>query len=258
MTAVVTLIPLAPLPLRLVDPLFVGLGFGVFVWAVTRERLVPPALVSLVSVAAILTLKTSQWSLLLTGAALIPAWGFLLVAKPTIGLALFAAYPHLRTAVGCGVLLLVSVGLSPQWVSAWQAALASAPHIVAPVTQWGGPLLLLAVLRWKRPEARLLLVLACVPHTPSLIETIPLYLIPQTWPQAWALWGLGLLAFVGHKESGPYLTRAASYASAAQWTVALVYLPCLLAVLSRPNVRSEPRQGGRGTGRSDESSCPRA
>jgi hypothetical protein len=47
-----------------------------------------------VSLPALMTLQTSQWSLLLTGAALVPAVGFLLVAKPTIGLALFAAFPH--------------------------------------------------------------------------------------------------------------------------------------------------------------------
>ena len=244
LTAVVALIPLAPLPLRLVDPVFTGLGFGLFAWAVTRQGLLTPALVSLVSVAAILTLKTSQWSLLLTGAALVPTCGFLLIAKPTIGLALFAAYPHWKTALGCGVLLLASLFIRPSWLIDWRSTFASAPHVVAPVMQWGGPLLLLSAFKWRRPEARLLLGLACVPHTPSPMDTIPLYLIPQTWFQAWVLWGLGFLAFIGHHESGPYLTRTESYAGAAQWDVALVYLPCLVAVLARPNVMPVTTQHG--------------
>ena len=39
MTAIVTVMPLALMPLRWADPLFVGLGFGLFTWAVTTKRL---------------------------------------------------------------------------------------------------------------------------------------------------------------------------------------------------------------------------
>lgn len=245
MTAIVILIPLAPLPLRLVDPLFVGLSFALFTWAITRKRLHPPALVALFSVAAAMTVRSSQWSVLLTGAALLPAFGWLLIAKPTIGLALFAAYPHWKTAAGCIVLLLLSLLVWPGWVKEWRSTFPSAPHIVAPVTRWGGPLLFLALLKWRRPDARLLVALACVPHTTALYETIPLFLIPRTWPQAFCLWALGLSAFAGQKLTGPYLTQAAYWASGAQWIVALLYLPCLAIVLCRPNVWSEPDPGGR-------------
>ena len=242
MTAVMTLIPLAPVPLRLVDPLFVGLGFGLFTWAVTRRRPLTPALVGLVSVAALMTAQTSQWSMLLTGASLLPAFGWLLMAKPTIGLALFAAYPNWKAAAGCIGLLILSLVAWPNWVTHWRATFATAPHVVAPVTRLGGPLLLLALLKWRRPDARLLLALACVPQTTALYETIPLFLIPRTWSQAWALWALGLLAFAGQWLTGPYVTQAAQWASGAKWIVALLYLPCLGLVLSRPNVWSEPSQ----------------
>lgn len=240
MTAVMTLIPLAPLPLRLVDPLFVGLGCGLFTWAVTRRKLFSTALVALVSVAAILTLQSSQWPLLLTGAALVPAFGWLLVAKPTIGLALFVAFPHWKTAVGCSVMLILSFLVWPGWIREWRSTFASAPHIVALVTRSGGPLLVLALLRWKRPDARLLLALACIPHTPGPTETIPLFLIPRTWPQAWGLWALGLLAFVGQDLTGPYPTPVAYWAGWAAWDLALLYIPCLVMVLSRPNVWTDP------------------
>ena len=244
MTAVVALIPLAPLPLRLVDPLFVGLGFALFTWAVTRRRPLTPALVGLVSVGGLMTAQTSQWSLLLTGASLLPAFGWLLIAKPTIGLALFAAFPNWKAAAGCIGLLILSFLACPGWVTDWRTTFSSAPHVVAPVTRWGGPFLLLALLKWRRPDARLLLVLACVPHTTALYETIPLFLIPRTWPEAWALWALELLAFAGQRLTGPYVTQAAFWASGAQWIVALVYLPCLGLILSRPNVWPEPGEQG--------------
>ena len=235
MTAIVAVLPLALLPLRWADPLFVGLGFGLFTWAITARRLATPALVALVSLGALMALQTSQWSLLLTGAALVPAVGWLLIAKPTIGLALFAAYPHWKTAIGCLGLLILSFLVWPAWLGAWRATLASAPHVVPPIARRAGPLVLLALLKWRRADARLLLALACVPHTTAPYETIPLFLIPRTWPQAWGLWALALLAYAAQWMSGPYASQAAYWASGAEWIVALLYIPCLAMVLCRPN-----------------------
>jgi hypothetical protein len=235
LTAMVAIVPLAALPLRWVDPMFVGLGFGVFTWAVTRRTLWSPALVALVSLPALMALQTSQWSLVLTGAALLPASGWLLAAKPTVGAALFVASPHWKTAIGCAVLLIVSFAVWPGWVVHWRATFETAPHVVAPIMRTGGPLLLLAALKWRRAEARLLLALACVPHTTSLYETIPLFLIPQSWLEAGALWTLSLLANEGRRMSGPYASPLAYYTSGAQWIVWMMYLPCLAMVLRRPN-----------------------
>jgi hypothetical protein len=218
--------------------MFVAFGFALFTWAVTSPRLLNPALVALVSLPALMTLQTSQWSLLLTGAALIPWAGCLLVAKPTIGFALFTAFPRWRTAVAGGLLLILTLIIWPGWVADWRATFASAPHIVAPVMRTGGPLVLLALMKWKRAEARLLVALACVPHTTAPYETIPLFLIPQTWLQAWGLWTLALLAYIAQWATGPYVSQAAYWESGAQWIVLLMYLPCLCTVLLRPNMWS--------------------
>jgi hypothetical protein len=235
MTAIVAVMPLGLMPLGWADPVFVGLGFGLFTWAVTIKRLATPALVALVSLGALMTLQTSQWSLLLTGAALVPGLGWLLIAKPTIGFALFAAFPRWKTAIGCLALFVLSILVWPGWIAEWRATLSSAPHVVAPITRRVGPLVLLALIKWKRSDARLLLALACVPHTTAPYETIPLFLIPQTWLQAWGLWTLALLAYAAQWMSGPYLSQAAYWASGAEWIVALLYLPCLGMVLCRPN-----------------------
>jgi hypothetical protein len=241
LTAVLTLAPLALTPLRWTDLTFVALGFGLFTWAVTKRGQLTPAAVALVSLPALMALQTSQWSLLLTGAALLPSLGFLLVAKPTIGLALFGAFPNWRTAIGCAMFLTLSVLIWPAWLADWRAGLVTAPHVVAPITRIGGPLVLLALLKWKRADARLLVGLACVPHTTALYETIPLFLIAETWGQAWGIWILTVLAYVGQWATGPYPSTAAHWASGAQWIVALVYLPCLAMVLVRPNVWADGR-----------------
>lgn len=249
LTSMLAILPLAALPLHWVDPIFVGLGFGVFTWAVTRRTLWSPALVALISLPALMTLQTSQWSLLLTGAAFLPALGWLLIAKPTIGAALFTAFPDWKTAAGCTALLIVSFVVWPGWVRDWRATFASAPHVVAPVLRAGGPIVLLAALKWRRPEARLLLALACVPHTTSPYETIPLFLIPQSWLEAWALWLLSLAAYAGqHWVSGPYDSQLAYWTSGARWIVWTMYIPCLAMVLRRPNEwasRQDAREPGR-------------
>jgi len=239
LTAVVVLVPLALAPLRWADPIFVGLGVALFTWAITRGRRVTPAIVALVSVPALMALQTSQWSLLLTGAALLPWLGFLLAAKPTIGLALFAAFPDRRSAAGCAALAAAATLLAPGWITDWRAGFASAPHIVAPIVRPGGLLILLAALKWRRPEARLLVALGCVPHTTALYETIPLFLIAESWLQAFALWVLALGAYVMPRVMGPYASQEAYWASGAQWIVLLMYLPCVALVLRRPNVWRE-------------------
>ena len=238
-TAVLALTPLAWLPLRWVDPIFVAAGFGLYAWAVTKTSLRAPALIALVSLPALMTLQTSQWSLLLTGAALIPSLGFLLAAKPTIGLALFAANPKMKTAIGCAVFVIISIIVWPGMIAQWRATFASAPHIVAPIMRPGGILALLALAKWRRAEARLLVAMACVPHTTAPYETIPLFLIPARWWQAVSLWALAIVAFLGQRAMGPYASQNDYWESGAKWIVLMMYLPCAAMVLSRRNVWSE-------------------
>lgn len=236
LTAMLPIAPIASLPIRWVDPLFTATAFGLFAWAVTRRRILAPPLAALVSLPGLMALQTSQWSPLLAAAALLPAAGWLLAAKPTIGLALFAAFPRRATAIGCGVMLAISIAVWPTWIGEWRATLASAPHVVPPIARIGGPLMLLGLWKWRRADARLLVALSCVPQTTALYETIPLFLVAETWPQASLLWSLALLSFVGQWLTGPYPTVEAHWASGAQWIVALMYLPSLAMVLGRPNV----------------------
>jgi hypothetical protein len=236
LTAPLALVPLAWLPLSLTDPLFVALGFGLFAWVVTARRDTTPALVGLASLPGLMALQTSQWSPLMTAAALMPSFGWVLIAKPTIGLAFFTAYPRWKTAIGCTLLLILSFVVWPGWVPHWLATFDSAPHIIAPVMRPGGFLVLLALLKWKRPEARLLVALALMPHTTVPYETIPLFLIPQTWLQSFALWVCAVLSYVAQAYTGPYFTQLDYWTSGAKFIVLLMYLPCTAMVLSRPNV----------------------
>ena len=55
----------------------------------------------------------------------------------------------------------------------------------------GGFVLLIALFRWRRWEARLFLALVCFPQTPGAMSALPLLLIPKT------LRGMLILALLG-------------------------------------------------------------
>ncbi len=237
-TAVMVAAPFALLPSLLPDVMFVVCGTALLLWAVTADARHRMAWFVVVSAALVTAVQMSQWSPLITGAALVPTFGFLLACKPTVGAALWIAYPSRRALVGAAMLVLVSLALNPAWPKGWLDALPTATHMRAPVMYWGGPLLLLAWLKWKRPEARLLGALALVPQTPVAYEAVPLFLIPRTAASAGLLCVLTWVAFFQYWGAGPPLEPEAYQtwmATAGNWMVGLVYLPCLGMILRRPN-----------------------
>ena len=236
-TALLTAVPLTWLPLRLAEAVFVGIGAGLLAWGLTRRTLANPQLLVFTSFAMVAAAQCVQWSPLLTAGALIPTLGFLFAAKPTIGLALFVAYPSTRALIGCISITLLSLVVAPSWPSAWLATLPAASHMTAPIMRPGGLLLALALLRWRRPEARLLLALGCVPQTPMLNETVPLFLVVQTLPEGLTLMYLTVITahLVGTIYQGT-TDYQGWMAGLGVWALWLVYLPCLVMVLRRPNV----------------------
>jgi hypothetical protein len=227
--------PFAWASTRLADALFIGFGAAVLAWALTRRTLANPQLWVFASFPMMVAAQTVQWSPLLTAAALTPALGFLLAAKPSIGLAMLAAYPSRAAIYGAAAFGLLTILIWPFWVPAWLANLPSLTHMIAPVTCWGGPLILLALLKWRRAEARLLVALACMPQTPVLYEVVPLFLLVRNLREATLL-----VIVTGVMGKIVVATLSATHYNAwmagnAQWMVWLVYLPCTAMVLFRPN-----------------------
>jgi hypothetical protein len=228
-TAVLATVPLAPLPLRVVDPLVAGLSGALLCLALTRQRLANPSLLVFVSVPYFYLAQATQWSAVLMAGALLPGAGWLLACKPSIGAALWLAYPRGRAAAWAAGFVVISIALWPGWVREWLDTLSILTHMAAPVTMPGGVLILLTVLRWRRPEARLLLALSLVPQTLAFYEAVPLFLVPQRWSEAWLLWAGTFVGYFLARDVGTYI-------AGAHWLVWLGYLPAVAMVLRRPNV----------------------
>jgi hypothetical protein len=179
---------------------------------------------------------SAQWAPFLMFATLAPSVvGCLLVCKPTVGLAGFAYRPSVRRAIASLALVTITVLLWPGWPRHWYATIAQSPYARIALLQFVGPVLLLALTRWRRPEARLLLALACVPHSLFWYDEMLLWLVPRTQREAlnltWCSWaGYLLWLTLEYFRRGQLIL-----ATGAPWLVCFVYVPCLVMVLRRPN-----------------------
>jgi len=236
LTALVAAVPFAAIPLRFANVLWVACGTAILAWGVSREGLWTPKLWVFASWSYFAAVHLAQWSPVLTAAAFVPWAGFALAAKPTLGAALFVAYPNRRSLISALVLVLTSIVVFPSWPFSWIQALHGTSHMSAPVAHLsvGGPLILLSLLKWRRPEARLLAALACVPQTTLVYEAVPLFLVVNRWYEGLAL---SILSFV--VGWWPVPAQASDY-NLSLWVtgdvmVLSLYLPCVLFVLTRPN-----------------------
>lgn len=242
MPAVLVAMPLAPFPLAMARGLFFGGSAALLAYAITREGYF--RLPVFASMAFLQAAWLVQWSPLLTAAALIPALGGLLVVKPNVGLGIGASVVP-RSAVlpallGAAGLVALSFVLLPTWVGDWLDALRDTSHIRAPITRPGGALVLLALLRWRRPEARLVSALACIPQTPGPYECIVLFLVATTLRESILLAYLTYVTFfaVGLVQTDPSIQGWME--ACGDLMVPFIYLPCTWMVLRRPNVGDVP------------------
>ena len=155
-----------------------------------------------------------QWSNLLAAAMLLPVLGGIAAGKPNIGIAMVAHANRLRSlwamVIGAAVLLAVSFAVFPGWLPFWLENARSAPHMSPMVLRPGGPLLLATLVKWRRPEARLVAALACVPMTPTFYDPVLLFLVTRTFREALLLTVCTFVLFFIVVFAGPIRT-------ATQW-----------------------------------------
>ena len=239
--AVLLAVPFTAIPLELARPIFdILIGCG-FVYALWRYRGMT-AVLAVVSGAYLSAMARGQTTPLMVAAALVPALGFLLAVRPNTAAALWIGWPSVRSLLGAGVFLGLSLIVMPSWPWEWWLAVPlDHTALLPPIMRPFGFVLLLAALRWRLPEGRLLLAIALIPQSTLPYELVPLALIPANRLEM-GLYVLGTWIAVAAAE-GLHLGENMAQWTATGWPVTLgaVYLPMMYLVLRRRSGRRESK-----------------
>jgi len=229
--------PFALLPLGVAVSAFVGVSSALLAYAVISRC--PERLPLFLGPGFFVALVLGQWSPVVTATIIIPALGWLCVLKPNLGLAAAASSPTKVAILGGGALLIATLLIQPNWPVEWLRNLHSMPPHPIPIQLPGGFLLLLALLRWRRPEARLVVAMACVPQLMYFADQLPLWLVAKTRREAMILSGVSAAAWVASLVVNIQADRQPAFSS-VPYVLAGVYIPALVMVLLRPNEGQVP------------------
>jgi hypothetical protein len=212
--------------------LFYGISAGLMAYALGRDGLW--RFWAFASAPFAMATVLAQWSPLLVAATLLTPLGWALACKPTLGAALFAFRPKLSAALLVAFVIAVSLAVNPHWPAEWLEATRHVERHPAPVLKPFGVLALLALLRWRTPEGRLVAAMACVPQNLYFYDQLPLWLVPRNGREAFALTALSWVALGAANAT---CHRAYFCGPEAEpWVIWLVYVPATLLVL-RPLMR---------------------
>jgi|SRR5215204_2219705 len=175
--AIFVAVPFAPLPNELGGALFFGLSTGLATYALLRLRGYV-GLLPLLSHPFFEAFVTVQWSPAVMAAALIPVLLPLTMCKPQIGLPVVLTRPSKAGLIGCVAFGLLTLAYYPTWPVVWLGQLGQFQRFIPLLTVAGFPLLL-ALLRWRGRDARLLLLMALTPQR-WFYDSLILWLIPRT------------------------------------------------------------------------------
>ncbi len=169
---------------------------------------------------------TAQWSTVIAASAFFPLLLPATMMKPQVGLPVFITRLTRRGLLACVLVAALSLLVLPQWPLLWLAQTHNYEHFI-PLLVFPGPILLLALWRYRDPDAWLLFLAALMPQR-WFFDAFTLWLIPKSrreiLPTALLSWGTGIWRWYHLPANFTEVGRAA---------VIFLYLPMLAVVLLR-------------------------
>jgi len=234
--AAIAALPLAALPAEIAGALFFGISSGLLALGLIRQG--PERLLIFFAYPYWAALMTAQWAPLVMCTAFFPLAFAFCVAKPQIGTPVALTYFSRKGLTAGAALLIASFVLRPRWPVEWILQLHGYQYFV-PLLIVPGPVLALALWRWRDRDARLLF-LACVMPQRWFYDSFTLWLIPKTRRSILATvacsWVVGLWRWyhIPHNEQQVGL-----------WCGLGFYIPMLVVVLLRSRQNAGTDSGAR-------------
>lgn len=241
-TAFVAAIPVAGLSREVASSVFVALSVFLLAYGSSRDswHRVP----MFASFAFFDSVFGAQWTIILAAAWFLPWLSALTIVKPQSGLPIVAGSRSrvaILSAFGGGAFLLaVSLYYLPSWPRDWTQSIRAASHIRSPLVSGMGPLFFALLLRWRRPEAWLVLATAILPQTFMWYSALVLLLVASTYREAVFLSlvsSVGAIIVIAITKGGELHEL---YGLA--WSIYLMttFLPAIAVIFLLPNVGEGP------------------
>jgi len=221
MTTILAFVPLSALPEPVAAAVFWSASNGLLVFGILHSGK-PYHWLIFLSGPYWVAFAWQQFSVIIAAAMLLPPLLFLALLKPQIGLPAILTNLTWRRAAACAAFLALTFIAFPAWPLAWWQRSNRYDGLVPLLALPLGPLLLLALRRWREPGSRFLLLMACMPQR-VVSDVVTLYLLPNSPRQMFSLcllsWIPGFLTYYG-----PGCTPGV----AIHLSVAFIYLPLLV------------------------------
>jgi hypothetical protein len=214
---------------------FYGIGSALLAFGVTRNGY--HRLAIFLAYPYWIGLLTVQWCTVIAASAFFPLLLPVTMAKPQVGLPIFLSRLSRRGLAACLMVGLLSLILMPHWPLLWIGQMGYYQHFFA-ILVLPGPLVLLALLRYRDRDARLLLLTSFMPQR-WFFDSFTLWLIPRSRREivvtVFFSWCAGIWRWY-HQPT--------SFTQVGRWIVLSTYLPMLAIVL----LRKTPAEGSAGPG----------
>ncbi|HTW56688.1 MAG TPA: hypothetical protein VMD99_01015 [Terriglobales bacterium] len=229
-------LPFVHLRPEIAGALFWGMSSSLLAWGLTRHGYT--RLLIFLAFPYWAGIFTVQWSPLIVASAFFPLLLPVTMAKPQVGLPVLLTRLSRRGLFACILLALLSLAALPKWPLLWLRQSVNYQHFI-PLLLLPGPLLLLALLRFRQRDALFLLLAAAMPQR-WFFDTFILWLIPQSRREiVWTVffsWGAGIWRWYHMPHS---------YTQVGRWTVLFIYLPMLAVILFRKPNGASPESNAR-------------
>ena len=173
-----------------------------------------------------------QWSTLIFASAFFPLLLPATMAKPQLGLPVALTHLSRRGVMACLVVALLTLVAMPHWPLLWLGQLKNYEHFI-PLLVLPGPLLALALWRYRDKDAWFLVLTAMMPQR-WFFDAFILWLIPKSRREilftAALSWGAGVWRWYHIPHS---------FTEVGRFTVLFIYLPMLAVILLRQFVRED-------------------